>query len=46
MKDQTIYFQSGQSFALGRNSFVSAKQAFAAYLKKIIYVKENFLAFF
>ena len=35
MKDQTIYFQSGQSFALGRNSFVSAKQAFAAYLKKL-----------
>ena len=35
MRDQTIYFENGKSFALGRTNYISTKQAFAAYLKKL-----------
>ena len=35
MRDQTIFFQNGKSVELGRSNYVSTKQAFAAYLKKL-----------
>ncbi len=35
MRDQTIYFENGKSFMLGRTNYISTKQAFAAYLKKL-----------
>ena len=36
MTDQTIFFQNGETFFLGRENYIKAKQTYSAYLKKLI----------
>ena len=36
MEDQTIYFVNGETFWLGRDNYVRAKQYYTAYLKKLL----------
>ena len=36
MENQTVFFCNGDSFPLGRDSYVRAKQHYCAYLKKLL----------
>ena len=36
MTDQTIFFQNGETFFLGRENYIKTKQTYSAYLKKLI----------